>query len=170
METNALYLIAIILSLLSSIISWVVKLKWSKEFKEAKDAQINMLKEKVEFYKELTPKKVKELYAETNESLKEVIKNLEEQLNKSNNDIVDLQNILETVRLNNPDSEDQGLTEIAMKYSSLNREANKKLENTMNIIIGTSVKLNQLGRKYSKITDGGYSKYFWSEDETQPNP
>ena len=43
-----LNLIIIILSLASAVLAWVAKLKWSKEFTLAKDAQIDALKEQVQ--------------------------------------------------------------------------------------------------------------------------
>ncbi len=47
--------ITTILALVAAILAWAAKLWWSKEYKEAKEAQIASLKEQLEQYKDITP-------------------------------------------------------------------------------------------------------------------
>ena len=55
---NYLQIIITILSLLAAIFAWIAKIKWCNEYKEAKESQIELLKEKVEFFKDLSPMKL----------------------------------------------------------------------------------------------------------------
>lgn len=75
------FLIAVtILSLLSSILAWVVKLKWSKEFKEAKEAQISALNEKLNHHKEISSLQLLEYFKESKKQFEENLIDMEEKL------------------------------------------------------------------------------------------
>lgn len=75
-----LLIIITVLSLLSSLISWLVKLRWSKEFKEAKEAQISTLQEKIDFYKEIgSPNLISHLKS-TKDIYEGIIKDIQENL------------------------------------------------------------------------------------------
>lgn len=64
------------LSILASILAWIAKIKWSNEYRLAKEAeilalkeQLNILKEKNELIKEFTSDKIMTLYKSTKEGL-----------------------------------------------------------------------------------------------------
>ena len=83
-----------ILSLLALIIGAIAELRWSKHFKEAKEAQlsekdeqlktkesqIGILNDQLKFYKELTPKVIKEHFTETTDTLNAITVDLKNQL------------------------------------------------------------------------------------------
>ena len=80
-------IIIALLSTISSLIAWVVKLKWSKEFKEAKEAQISTLKERIEFYKEISsPQLISQLLENKSvyeNQIEEIRENLESEKEKN---------------------------------------------------------------------------------------
>ena len=64
------------LSILASILAWIAKIKWSNEYRLAKEAEIlalkeqqNILKEKNDLIKEFTSDKIMTLYKSTKEGL-----------------------------------------------------------------------------------------------------
>jgi len=81
MET--IYLIITGFSIIASILAWLAKLKWSKEYRIAKEAeilaikeQLNTLKEKNELLKELSSDKIMTLYRCTKEGLETLNENI----------------------------------------------------------------------------------------------
>jgi hypothetical protein len=72
--------IILLTSLIAGIIAWLSKLKWSKEFSNAKEAQIKSLKEMADFYKDIISSNLINFQ-------KEQIFYLEQILNKQENKI-----------------------------------------------------------------------------------
>ena len=66
------------LSLIAAILAWIAKIRWSKEFKEAKQAQIDVLEQHIKALKDLTPDRIKKFYVDTTELLNLNIDKLEE--------------------------------------------------------------------------------------------
>lgn len=58
-----------ILALIAAILAWVAKLRWAKEYKDAKEAQIAALKEQLQQYKDLSPIQLREYVKATQEVL-----------------------------------------------------------------------------------------------------
>ena len=80
-----------VLSLLSSILAWIAKIKWSKEYTDAKEqvikakeAEIILLKEQIETYKDLTPMKIREYFISVKTQLEEHINLLQKKLEETN--------------------------------------------------------------------------------------
>ena len=86
------------LAIFSSILAWIAKIKWSHEFKEAKEAeikaksaQIDAIREKAELYESIISKKLmdhsKQTIVELEELLDETEKSKQEEINKILNKI-----------------------------------------------------------------------------------
>jgi chromosome segregation ATPase len=83
-----------IISLLAAILAWIAKLRWSKEYSQAKDeiirakdAQIDLLKQQIENLMELHPVKLKEYYSTIKEQLEKYNDLLKEQLEAAKKEI-----------------------------------------------------------------------------------
>ncbi|MFC1857508.1 hypothetical protein ACFL9U_05695 [Thermodesulfobacteriota bacterium] len=68
--------IAVVLSGVAAILAWVAKLRWSREYQNsvksqlaAKDAQIELLREKSRLLESVTSAKLHELYERTKKQL-----------------------------------------------------------------------------------------------------
>lgn len=90
-----------ILSLLSSILAWLVKLKWSKEYKEAKEAQISALNEKLNHHKEISSLHLLEYFKEAKiqfeENLIDIRKKLDEEKKRNKNQVFTMEEYREKV-------------------------------------------------------------------------
>jgi flagellar basal body-associated protein FliL len=89
-------LITILLSVIAAVLAWAAKLWWGKEHIEAKnetirskEAQIDLLKEQIQTYKELTPMKIREYFTSVKMQLEEYNDGLKTQLEKANSEIHD---------------------------------------------------------------------------------
>ena len=87
MIAETLYAIGALASGVAACLAWIAKLKWSKEFAEAKDeiikakeAQIQVLQSQLEGLRELSPMKIKEYVDSSQELLERYIDQLKEQL------------------------------------------------------------------------------------------
>jgi hypothetical protein len=78
--------VLLFLSAISSIVGWVAKLRWSKEYKDAKEAQIKMLEAQVKQLQDLTPKKLYDYVKFSAAILEEYNNQLEEEKKKLQND------------------------------------------------------------------------------------
>lgn len=90
---NLVYIIITILSLATAIVSLISKLKWTKELREAKNAQIKFLEEKVEHYKEINSSELMDHfksriqeYEQVHSKLKSELKEIKESAETSKND------------------------------------------------------------------------------------
>jgi chromosome segregation ATPase len=88
-----------IISLLAAVLAWLAKLRWSKEYSQAKDeiirakdAQIDTLKLQVQNLMELNPVKLKEYYSAVKEQLEKYNDLLKEQLTAAKKEIEMMQN------------------------------------------------------------------------------
>ena len=96
------YLITI-LALITALLAWVAKLRWSKEYKEAKEAEINAkvaqmktIKEKAELFESIISNKLIEYSRQTIADLEKLL----EETKKSKQD--EINKILEKLKENEP--------------------------------------------------------------------
>jgi flagellar basal body-associated protein FliL len=85
-----LYIIITIISGIAAILAWLAKLRWSKEFAEAKDAciaakeeQVRTLQLQIDQLRDLTPIKLREFYIKMKEQLEEYNDALQAELSKA---------------------------------------------------------------------------------------
>ena len=78
------YALAACLSAVSAILAWVAKLKWSKEYRAAKEAQIEQLKSQINQLQNMTPMMIEDYFNSMKRMLGENISYLEEQLRDKN--------------------------------------------------------------------------------------
>jgi|GEM_PF-2305377 two-component sensor histidine kinase len=71
-----------VLSLISSIVAWIAKIKWSNEFKEAKEAQITTLKERLEHYKEISSTELLDYFKESKLHFENTLEEARDELKK----------------------------------------------------------------------------------------
>lgn len=76
----------VILSLGLSLISWIAKLRWSKEYKETKEERIKFLEDQVEHYKELSSTQLHDYFKSTIEEYENVHEELRKKLNEIENE------------------------------------------------------------------------------------
>ncbi len=137
METTQIlnYLITI-LALVASLLAWIAKLRWSKEFKEAKEAEIkakiaqmDLIREKVEFYESIISNKLFDYSKQT-------IANLEQLLIKTEKSKQEeINNILSKIK--------ESETLLKQKYGqdenvSLSNIFSREIRTPINAIIGFS--------------------------------
>ncbi len=87
-----------LLSLIVAVLAATNKLVWAKEYRDAKDetikakeAQIELLKNEIQNLREFTSSKVRESFIGMKQQLEEYIEKLQQDLEKKNEDIVNLQ-------------------------------------------------------------------------------
>lgn len=87
--TTIISLVTALLSSIVAILAWVAKIRWSKEFSDAKDeiirakeSQIASLENEVRFLHELSPMKIREYFLSVRSQLEEIIDDKEVQLRK----------------------------------------------------------------------------------------
>jgi HD-GYP domain-containing protein (c-di-GMP phosphodiesterase class II) len=87
--TTVISLITALLSSIVAILAWIAKIRWSKEFSDAKDeiirakeSQITSLENEVRFLHELSPMKIREYFLSVRSQLEEIIDDKEIQLSK----------------------------------------------------------------------------------------
>lgn len=80
---DALPLVVALASSLAAMLAWVAKLRWSTEFRRAKDAEIELLKAEIQSLKELTPMRVREYFLSVKEQLEEYNDALRRQLEQA---------------------------------------------------------------------------------------
>ena len=71
---------AAFLSALSAVLAWIAKLRWSKEYSEAKEAQIQQLNSQIKLLQDMTPMKVEQYFHSVKRQLEGQIDDLEKQL------------------------------------------------------------------------------------------
>jgi chromosome segregation ATPase len=103
-----------IISLIAAVLAWLAKLKWSKEYSQAKDeiikakdAQIEMLKLQVQNLLELNPVKLKEYYAAVKEQLEKYNDLLKEQLAAAKKEIEIMQMALNKMKDKEEDNQEK---------------------------------------------------------------
>ena len=84
------------LSVVAAILAWVAKLRWSKEFADAKeatiaakDAQIQVLEKQIEDLRDLTPMKLREYVLSIKDQLEEYNDSLQSQVEKLKSEITE---------------------------------------------------------------------------------
>lgn len=109
---DIIYAIAALCSVIASILAWVAKIRWSTEFKEAKDASLQAkqsevdaknahiatLQSEIESLKNLTPMKVREYFDSVKVQLTEYNDSLQQQLSGATNDIQSKQSEIDALR------------------------------------------------------------------------
>ena len=83
-------MLAVIVCAIAAILAWISKLRWSKEFAEAKnqviaakDAQIEMLKFEIENLRHLNPEKLRQYYVSMKNQLEEYNEKLHRELSSA---------------------------------------------------------------------------------------
>jgi len=106
-----IYLIITILSLVGAILAWIAKLKWSSEFRNAKEAQIesineqlNLVKEQREQLKEFKSDQIMSLYKSTKEGLEELNNQIIEEKEELANKVKRLETRIEELKEENKNS------------------------------------------------------------------
>jgi predicted RNase H-like nuclease (RuvC/YqgF family) len=110
---DIIYALAALCSVIASILAWVAKIRWSTEFKEAKDASLQAkqseveaknahiatLQSEIESLKNLTPMKVREYFNSVKVQLTEYNDSLQQQLAGATNDIQSKQSEIDTLKV-----------------------------------------------------------------------
>jgi hypothetical protein len=85
-----------ILSLLAAVLAWISKIRWSKEYRDAKeeiirlkDNEIQLMQSEVELYKELNPIKLREYFLSVKQQLEEYNDILKHQLEAARVEIIE---------------------------------------------------------------------------------
>lgn len=78
-----IWLIVNIITSIANILGWLAKLRWSKEFEKAKNAEISSLKREISYHKEMNSEKVQKHYISTKKLLEDKIDQLENELEKT---------------------------------------------------------------------------------------
>ncbi|NOQ25115.1 MAG: hypothetical protein GQ564_07100 [Bacteroidales bacterium] len=112
------------ISLLGAILAWIAKIRWSKEYKNAKDeiikskdSLITQLNESIKFYKDMTPMKIKEYFDSVKLQMEEYNQLLLEQLENAENEIREKENKINDFLKNE--------TEKKVEITKLNTEKKK---------------------------------------------
>lgn len=86
-------------AIVAAILAWVAKIRWAKEYAAAKDetirakeAQIEVLRERIAGLKDLTPPKMQEYFKSMREQLEEYNEELKSRLKEASQQIDSLQN------------------------------------------------------------------------------
>lgn len=87
MTAEVLYAIGALASGVAACLAWIAKLRWSKEFADAKDAQIKMLQSHIETLRDLTPAKFSEYYVNMKKQFELFMEDLQKQLEQANKEI-----------------------------------------------------------------------------------
>lgn len=95
-----------LVSLIGAILAWIAKIRWSNEYKiakdeiiKSKDSLITQLKETVQFYKDMTPMKIKEYFDTVKKQLEDYNLLLSEQLESAKKEIAEMEHHAQS---NNP--------------------------------------------------------------------
>lgn len=102
--SEIIYIVTVLFSAIAAILAWVAKLRWSKEYSEAKneiirskEASIELLERQIEQYKDLTPMRIREYFEsvksqleEYNDELQQRIAGLEDEAEEKERRIVGL--------------------------------------------------------------------------------
>jgi len=132
------------LAILSSILAWIAKIKWSREFKEAKEAeikaksaQIDTIREKAELYESIISKKLmdhsKQTIVELEKLLDETEKSKQEDINKILNKIKESEKAIIDKYSNNSYGVHKGDT-----YSLLLTMLSHEIRTPINAMLGFS--------------------------------
>jgi DNA repair exonuclease SbcCD ATPase subunit len=88
------YVLAAVCSAIASALAWLAKLRWSREFAQAKDetikakeAHIEVLKQQVTSLQEMSPMKIREYFVSVKQQLEEFIDALKRQLEAAQKEI-----------------------------------------------------------------------------------
>jgi chromosome segregation ATPase len=74
----------------AAVLAWVAKIRWSKEYKEAKEAQIDLLDREIRSLRELNPPVVRESFIAMREQLEDYNDTLKVELEEKDKAIVQL--------------------------------------------------------------------------------
>ncbi len=87
--TAIISLVTALISSIAAVLAWIAKIRWSKEFSDAKneiikakEAQITSLENEIHFLQELSPMKIREYFLSVRSQLEEIIDDKEVQLRK----------------------------------------------------------------------------------------
>ncbi len=106
--TEYLYIIGIIISSTAAVLAWIAKLKWSKEFSDAKNAEIKAKEAQIEnlkieldyLHKLYNTTKLRESYLSMIKQYEEYIEHLKAELSKARTEVSN--KMREIIHLDNP--------------------------------------------------------------------
>jgi chromosome segregation ATPase len=121
-----------VISLLAAVLAWLAKLRWSKEYSQAKDeiirskdAQIELLKQQIQNLMELNPVKLKEYFNTVKEQLEKYNDLLKEQLEVAKKEIEQKQQAINELLSKKEENEET--------VFKLNKEKEKLENNVKNL-------------------------------------
>jgi len=92
--TTIISLATALISSIAAVLAWIAKIRWSKEFSDAKDeiikakeAQISALENEIRFLHELSPMKIREYFLSVRSQLEEIIDDKEGKLTKAKSEL-----------------------------------------------------------------------------------
>ena len=92
---DIIYALVALCSSVAAILAWLAKLRWSREFAQAKEAtieakneQIEVLKNEIQNLREFTPMKLREYFLSVKEQLEEYNTTLNSQIEEANKEIM----------------------------------------------------------------------------------
>lgn len=118
-----IYAIITLLSIVAAILGWTSKLWWAKEYRAAKEAQIEALKTQIENLKELNPVKMREFFEAMKTHLGENIDWLQSQLDTAKAEIIQRSTEIDRLSLEG----DKKSTEL-QKLQSEKKQAEEKVQ------------------------------------------
>lgn len=134
-----------ILSLIIAFFAWFTKFRWSKEYRiakdeiiKSKDAIIDELRERVNFYKEMTPMKLTEYFNSIKSALENYNDELQEELKVTKNKIDEKEKSV--LQIMNTDKIKEETIKQIEKEKSVLLEETRRLENGINEIIERIIK------------------------------
>jgi len=120
-----IYSLAVLASGIAAILAWVAKIRWSREFKEAKEAQIAVLREQIATLEKLSPPVLLTWVESVNSIAQKQTASLESQLKEKEEDLRQYQRDLEQLV-----RQDQIRYEIIREAEKQRDEARAALEET----------------------------------------
>ncbi len=99
-----LYATVTILSLLGAILAYIAKLRWSNQYKEAKEAQIDSLNEQINQLKEFKSDQIMSLYKSTKEGLEEFNRQILAEKEELAEKVDEMEQIIEELKEKNKNS------------------------------------------------------------------
>ena len=96
---EVIYAIAALASGIAAVAAWIAKIRWSQEYAEAKEAQIDMLKAHIESLEKLSPMKIQEYFESVTSQLEGFIDRLKDQLDEAQTKGDELQQLISSLEL-----------------------------------------------------------------------
>ena len=129
---EVIYALTALASIVAAILAWVAKIRWSREFKEAKEAQITTWREQIAVLERLSPPALLTWVEGLQNLAEKQVKALENQLIARETDLRETQENIERLK-----------REGAIRYD-ITREAEKQRDNARAALEQTRAELTEL--------------------------